>query len=638
MSQNKVDRTNRHNLSRRSFLHMVGLTGMGALIAACTPEPEIVEVPVEVEKEVVREVEVEKEVIREVEVEKEVERLVVVGEIERVPREDTVIFGATRSVDPTGFNHLSATAFTNRGQHSCMLEPLMILNYESGEFMPWICTSIESNEDATEWTFNIRDGVEWSDGEPLDAEDLTFTINYTKEHAPNLRYSGDMDGWVDRAETVDRLTTRVYLQRPGPRFAKDFFMVKLWGALSPAPEHIFRDVEEPVEFKFWDREKGWPVNSGAYTVVHADENSTIYDRRDDWWGAKTGFMPLPGPKRLVWLAIPATEEGRAAALIDGTVDTVGGLTVPTILASRDRNPDIMGWDPEPPYAWLDACDRNLGFNHTVEPWDDPEMRRAINHLIDRDEIVMIAYEGHGRPSETIYVKYPVMVDNYLNQPEIREVMEKYPVQDYDPNKAFAIFEAKGYTRNGAGYWAKDGSVLNPIIEPRADITEDNKWSAMIVEQLQRHGVDAVQRPVESALWVDRGNNGEYELRADWWTCGSIADPWLSADNLHCRWVVPVGERASKNIYRWCNEEFSQLHDEMGQLHLGDPQIVTLLARMLEIFNQEMPVIPVVESMLHNVAFSNTYWTNWPSADNNYLHPPTWWASVHYMLPRLQKAT
>lgn len=84
----------------------------------------------------------------------------------------------------------------------------------------------------------------------------------------------------DAVEKVDSLTVRFYLKSPNPRFQVDYFSVRVWGGITVLPQHIWGE-RDPFTFKFYDREKGWPVGTGAYQLVAAGETEFIYRRRQD---------------------------------------------------------------------------------------------------------------------------------------------------------------------------------------------------------------------------------------------------------------------------------------------------------------------------------------------------------------------
>ena len=125
----------------------------------------------------------------------------------------------------------------------------------------------------------------------------------------------------------------------------------------------------------------------------------------------------------------------------------------------------------------------------------------------------------------------------------------------------------------------------------------------------------------------------------WQMCGSVNEPWASLDNLNTKWLVPVGERSNGDSWRWSGpkaDEFSALVDEMGTLPIGDPKVQELFNQAIQIYFEELPVIPVTQAK-KIIPFDTTYWTGWPTFDNQYIHPPTWWQHFHVILQNLQAA-
>jgi peptide/nickel transport system substrate-binding protein len=123
---------------------------------------------------------------------------------------------------------------------------------------------------------------------------------------------------------------------------------------------------------------------------------------------------------------------------------------------------------------------------------------------------------------------------------------------------------------------------------------------------------------------------------NWHMCASVNEPWASLDIANVKWLVPVGERANNNPMRWSGpaaEEYSAIIDEMGTLPLGDPKLDELFVQAWEIYLSELPVIPMTQAK-KIIPFDTTYWTGWPTFDNQYVHPPTWWQSFHIILQNL----
>jgi peptide/nickel transport system substrate-binding protein len=545
-------------------------------------------------------------------------------------REDTVIFDIDggRVLTPDLWNPYVPGNRRDHGFHQSMIEPLFILNYESGEIEPWLGESMTSNETLDVWTLKLREGVTWSDGVPLTADDVVFTI----ELIMNNDTFGDqgLAGWLEGVKKVDDLTVEFDLNEPNPRFQLDYFSVKIWGSTFPLPKHIW-EGQDPLTFKNYDPEQGWPVFTGPYKLASISETEFVYVRDDNWWGAKAGFKPLPQPKKLVW-TWGGPEETRAAMVADGQLDSLMDVTLGAFQALKAKNPNVIAWQGSLPYAWLDPCSRTFEFNTTLEPWNDPEMRWAINMLIDRAKIVEIAYEGTTIASKSPYPAYPPLnrfVDMMAGDPNFDKLWT------VDVEGAKAIIESKGYTMQG-DYYEKDGKQLAMAIETHDAFIEKQRIADQLVEMFQAAGINATHRKIAGATWGDNLLFGKFEVRMGWQNCGSINEPWFTLDTMSNRWLKPVGERASQNGWRWDNQEYSDLVAQIGSLPLGDPQIDELTKQALALYYAELPTIPITQAK-KLIPFDTTYWTNWPDAENNYLHATTWWQSTHIIIHNLKKA-
>ncbi len=99
-------------------------------------------------------------------------------------------------------------------------------------------------------------------------------------------------------------------------------------------------------------------------------------------------------------------EQRVALMADKKLDSLMDITKGAFQTLKAKNPNVITWFKDLPYAVLDPCSRTFEFNTTMKPWDDPEMRWAVNYAIDRDQIVQIAYEGTTSKSRIPYPMYP----------------------------------------------------------------------------------------------------------------------------------------------------------------------------------------------------------------------------------------
>lgn len=559
------------------------------------------------------------------------------------PRESTVIFDVDGGLIPQPFNFNWMVPGTNRnqGMHQAVWEPLFILNYETGEIQPWLGTEMTSNESLDVWTLKLRDGVTWADGEAFNADDVVFTVNLLlNDETQSLNEAARHQQWVNSVEKIDDLTVQFDLKSPNPRFQLDFYSVRIWGGTVMLPEHVWAD-KDPFTFENYDADLGWPLGTGAYTLTSASENEFLYTRNDNWWGADVGIPELgieglPAPEFLVW-TVTATEENRSLLASEGQLDSVMDITLGAYEAINGRNPNVVSWVDGAPFAWLDPCPRQLSLNLDDPVWGQRDLRHALNHIIDRDQIIEVAYEFTTIPSRSIWVEYgglfnvidAVVADgyNFYQAPNIEG--------------AQALIEGLGYSMNNNGFYERDGEVLTFEIQTHEGFIEKRRIAAVVVEQLRAAGIDATQVNVAGGTWDDNKAFGNFQGHMDWHACGSINEPFASMNRFTNQFYAPIGERAigGNNHTRWQgaeNDRYSEIVAEIGSLPLGDEAIVPMVQEAYAILHDAMPFIPITQAK-KLVPFDYTYWTGWPSAENNYNHPATWWQSTHQIIHNLEAA-
>ncbi|MFM8319767.1 MAG: ABC transporter substrate-binding protein [Chloroflexota bacterium] len=619
-------------LKKTHFLFVVFVVSAIVLAACAGPAPAPVQTVVVKETVVVegQPKEVEKVVTVEVPVEKVDEA--------QLERQKTVIFDIDEGsvADPKLWNPFAAGRRLDQGFFQAMIEPLFILNLESetGEVIPWLGESISNSEDAKVWTVKLRPGIKWSDGEALNADDFLFTVNLGMNNTaltgmPNFAN-------VEKVDKVDDLTLQFTLKEPDYRFGRTTFTVTSTSSFLIVPEHIWKD-QDPTTFTNYDPAKGWPVFSGPYTLSSASETEFVYVRNDNWWGKDNGFK-LPKPEKLVWVAY-GSEETRTAAAARNDLDSVMNIKLGSFLALQQLNTTTVSWHKDSPYAWIDPCSRNFHFNLTKEPWNDLEMRMAINYAIDRQKIVDIAYEGISTVSKSWLPEYNLFKP-YLKAAEDAGLYEKYPLLTYDPEKTKAILEGKGYVKNEkTGYFEKGGAPLAMTIA-NFDDSEMNSAVGLLVEMFQGVGINAKQDIQPIPTFIDNLTNAGFDTYY-FFVCGPI-DLWSKMDTFNVRHIPAEGQASSgfyANTQRWNNDaakEYSAIVDQMKQLPPDDPKLVELYVQAMEVWMKDMPALPIAQA-IKLVPFDTTYWTGWPTAETPYIVPATWWQVNHVILQNLEPA-
>lgn len=424
------------------FLSLAAIFSMMFIIAACTPEPQIVEVikEVEVEVEVTR-------VVTETIVEEgepvEVTRVVVETEIVEVmvePEEEVMAEppsepqqgGDLHIWQPNGWPEQSWPHRSNWESGwaiSPMAETLFWALPDGLE--PRLATGWEVSDDGLEYVLSLREGVLWHDGEAFTADDVIYSI-HLRNH-PNLRplnglrqgrtisgmvdyHEGNADS-IAGIEALDDLTIRFSLDSPDAGLARLFFAGEL---LEIVPEHIVAALDEDEVLngtaEYWFTN---PIGTGPYKFVQYQTDQFIeFERFDDYWDG------APAPDRL-FLEI-STAEVATVKLQRGELHFMNPI-VATEVSRLDADPNIDVLVAENSAQWY-GMEMNYFTNDGL--WQNPKAKQAFLYSIDRQGYVNSILQGQG------VVRHSFFDGTVYACPTMTEY-------NYDPEKAAELWAEIG---------------------------------------------------------------------------------------------------------------------------------------------------------------------------------------------------
>ena len=554
----------------------------------------------------------------------------------QVPRERTLISSGwdwyAQVPSPDNMNPYVGTLRHLRNiLHYTVFENLFYSNILGGTVEPWIAKEEWSyNGDFTQVTVNIRDDVYWSDGVKLTAKDIVFTGNMLLQNAPQLGYASQFKSDVARVEAVGDYTIVFHLNKPAPRWARDELTYALGqpSRFVIVPEHIWKD-KNPLDFTNLDLGKGWPIGTGPFKLVRNSSDQLVFDRLDNWWADKAGKQTRPEVERIIYR--PATAEAHPQLYISNQLDVGRDIPRGAFEAGRMQNPKLVSWNASgPQWGAPNGCTYRLTFNNQRAPFNDRDLRWAVNYALDRKKIIELAYEGATYTAIAPLSAYDE-IKIYVNQ--LSSVFKKYDVDNQNFDKVAQLMQSKGYSKNQAGFWVNADGVLELDIQSQ----QGNPMGPIIAQQLRDAGFDARIDILQDAAFVDNASKGNFDLHL-WVHCGSVYDPYQTLEHYHSSYAVAPGQPVSnvRAYTRYANPELDVILDRMRMMVPSpkDPVYLDLAAQAIEIYLRDLPVITLGEER-QVFTMNTTYWTGWPSASNNYMHPTPPWEGFARVIHKLK---
>lgn len=289
-------------------------------------------------------------------------------------KEDELVLGSTRDIAPG-----------EQEPYYCIMslsvwEPLISADND-GNILPCLAQEWSSNEDATEWTFKLREGVTFHDGKPFNAEAVISNLERhqaaTETGLSSIQYAYNFGSTYPNysgAEAVDEYTLKLTFSESYPMLIEN--MVN-YGSPMFSPDNFNEDGTF----------NGLPMGTGAYKLTeHAADEYILLTRNDDYYGEKAKIKNIR-------IKVIADANTKVSAM--SSEEIMGVTDLGAIFPSGAEN---LLADSEERFAVSDAkslVTHYIIFNGSKPPFDDVRVRQAVSLVIDRDAIVNELYAGFG---------------------------------------------------------------------------------------------------------------------------------------------------------------------------------------------------------------------------------------------------
>ena len=596
------------------------------------------------------------------------------------PREETLIVETQTPTDTPGqFNTYMTGTTTGMGIHQLMSAHLWEMDSVKGEQFPEVAADMGTpNEDYTEWTVKIREGIKWSDGEDLTAEDVAFTFNMIKENSA-IGASSATNLYIDSVEATDDYTVVFKMTEAFPRLTMRYG-VSVWGTdYRIVPEHIYSQQTDVTTFKDEN-----PVVAGPYTVEDYDPNGdwVLYKLREDWWQSTLGvvgsdhygFTEDQKPATYVWFRALGDSSTKQMQMVSNNVDVLCEVTMEEFQSMNEQNDKINCWYTEFPYAYSDDPGaKSIVFSHGQgAPYDNADFRWGICLALNIDEMSMNIFSGAGRAAPIPLLNNTAYLQSQYTEPML-EWLENFELdlgdgttfKPFDTGYAQRMAEATGVEADedtlkdmfGVGWWKNDDEAATKLLEKAGlekkddgwyfngepftmelSYLADTEWQASrtinaAYNQLVDFGLNCTIVSKSQATWDVDGGTGNYYVAGYWPSGGITTDLYSALSGFDNALIQPLGETGSGQGLRWNNQQVS---DDLHALANMDPESEEAYNTTVDLLQQavtDMPYINVTNGTKF-VPTNSTYWEGYPNSENPYNGPWWWWSCFKYMLPNI----
>lgn len=431
---------------------------------------------------------------------------------------------------------ISADAYSSDVQ-SYIQESLLIRNPQTLEWEGLLAREWSVSEDGLTFVFKLRDGLNFSDGVPLTAEDVVFTFRFIMTDAIQAPRERAYYSKIRSVEALDSHTVRFQFVEPY------FDALSLAGGMSVMPKHFYAPyLEKPNDF---NQSKGLLLGSGPYRLEDPknwspDKGMVELRRNPRYWG------PIqPSFNRIIWRIIE-NDSARLTTFRNGDIDSYGSRPIEyrKLVEDKDLTRKAEHWEYMSPVAGYTYIGWNQLRDGEATRFADRRVRQAMTYLIDRDRIIDEIYLGYGEVALS-----PFNATSKQHDPELAP-------RKYDQGRGMELLREAGFDdRNGDG--VLEDAAGNPFEFELVYFQGNEDTGRMVLflkDMLARAGILLKPKPTEWSVMIDLLNKRDFGAITLGWTSGLETDLYQM---FHSSQI----EGAGNDFINYRNPELDRLIDE-----------------------------------------------------------------------------
>ncbi len=389
---------------------------------------------------------------------------------------------------------------------SYVLESLLTRNPDTLEWQGLIAKSWQVSPDGLVLTFQLREDVKFSDGQPLTADDVVFTFKFTMTDAIQAPRDRAYLEKIKEVKANGKYEVVFVYKEPY------FEALNIAGGIGILAQHFYEPyLKEPQTY---NASKGLLLGSGPYKLLDPktwspDKGNVELVRNERYWGDVQ-----PSFNRVLWKVIQ-NDSARLTTYRNGEIDLYSARPVEYQALKTDAQMIAKGRNFEymPPVGGWSYIGWNQMYQNKPTPFADKRVRLAMAYLTDVGRVIKEVFLGYAEPAITPFSKTSKQHDASL-QPYL-----------FDLDKAKALLKAAGYEDRN-----HDGVLENAAGKPfEFKLTyfqgsEDTKRMVLLLKDLYaKSGVKLIPSPQEWPVMLENLHKKDFEATLLGWTSGIETD-------------------------------------------------------------------------------------------------------------------
>ena len=473
-------------------------------------------------------------------------------------------------------------------------EPLAFVNtLQSGKATPWLASGWTWSNGNKTLTFTIRNGVKFSNGDPLTAADVAFTFNMLHKPANSAMDINSI--WSVLTSVTQSGSNQVVMQFKSAAVPYFYYVADQVGIVD---QKIWSKIADPATYP--DKN---PVGTGAFTTGSSDctPQNIKYVANKSYW--------QPGKPKVAVVNYPSflTNDTANTFLASGQAQW-GSQFIPSIQSFYvDKSPDNHYWFPP-------VVNVSLFINLKNPILSNVAVRQAMAYAVNRPRASTIGEYGYEPPSNQTGIVTPTF-SSWLDTSQAATYGNNYA---YSPAKAISTLEKAGYKRGSNGiFTSPSGKPLSFNLVNNGGFSDWVAAAQTIIQDLKAVGIQVTAENLAQTTYENDIFTGKYDLGYDAETGGPSPfyelRQWLYGPN-----SAPIGKSAGSNFERYSNSATDALINQYAQTTSAATQH-SIVDQLEKVMLADVPVIPITEAV-DWFQYDTGAFSGWPTPGNPYAQP------------------